>query len=41
LTAIASESLKSLKSLNAVRVPAMMDLPPTVGRYDALTDSSS
>jgi hypothetical protein len=41
LTAIASESLKSLKSLNAVRVPAMMDLPPTTGRYDALTDSSS
>lgn len=38
---IASESLKSLKNLNAERVPAMMDLPGVGGRYNILTDSNS
>jgi len=36
---IAHESLKSLKNLNAERVPAMMDLPGIGGRYNVLTDS--
>jgi len=41
LALIASESLKTLKNLNAERVPAMMDLPGVGGRYNILTDSGA
>jgi hypothetical protein len=37
---IAHESLKSLKNLNAERVPAMMDIPGIGGGYNILTDAS-
>jgi hypothetical protein len=39
LALVAAESLKNLKNLNAVRIPAMMDLPGVGGGYNALTDS--
>ena len=41
LAAIAHESLKNLKNLNAERIPAMMDIPGVKGVYNALTDSYS
>ena len=39
LAAVAHEALKSLKNLNAERIPAMMDLPGLSGAYNVLTDS--
>ncbi len=41
LASIAMESLKNLKNLNAVRVPATMDIPGVKGIYNVLTDSYS
>ena len=41
LVAIAHEALRNLKSLNAERVQALMDIPGVGGIYNVLTDSTS